>query len=55
VPDEVVTAELVEQVFGLRCRVVPDPESGTPMVVPRLRERASRPPVLARSEAGELA
>jgi iron complex transport system ATP-binding protein len=24
----------VEEVFGLRCRVEPDPVSGTPMVVP---------------------
>jgi hypothetical protein len=29
-----VTAELVEKVFGLGCVVVPDPVSGTPMVVP---------------------
>lgn len=34
-PETVVTAELVEQVFGLRCRVIPDPESGTPLVIPR--------------------
>ena len=51
-PGDVVTEELVEEVFGLRCRVVPDPESGTPMVVPRLRERrrasADGPPVLAK-------
>jgi iron complex transport system ATP-binding protein len=33
-PTEVVTAELVEKVFGLTCVVVPDPVSGTPMVVP---------------------
>jgi len=31
----VVTAELVEQVFGLPCVVIPDPETGTPLVVPR--------------------
>ncbi|MBX6389121.1 MAG: ABC transporter ATP-binding protein [Frankia sp.] len=31
---EVVTEELVETVFGMRCRVVPDPVSGTPMIVP---------------------
>ncbi|HEY0215966.1 MAG TPA: ABC transporter ATP-binding protein [Cellulomonas sp.] len=36
-PDEVVTAELVRDVFGLACRVVPDPETGTPMVVPTRR------------------
>jgi len=38
-PAEVVTAELVEAVFGLRCRVVPDPETGTPLVVPAARAR----------------
>ena len=34
-PAEVVTAALVEDVFGLPCVVVPDPETGTPLVVPR--------------------
>ncbi|ATE56113.1 ABC transporter ATP-binding protein [Actinosynnema pretiosum] len=38
-PSEIVTAELVEDVFGLRCRVIPDPETGTPLVVPLKRER----------------
>ncbi|MCW6011093.1 ABC transporter ATP-binding protein [Micromonospora sp. CPCC 205371] len=33
-PTEVVTAELVEKVFGLACMVVPDPVAGTPMIVP---------------------
>ncbi|KAB2812021.1 ABC transporter ATP-binding protein [Pimelobacter simplex] len=33
-PAEVVDAELVEQVFGLACDVVPDPITGTPMIVP---------------------
>jgi len=33
-PVEVVSEELVREVFGLRCRVLPDPETGTPMVVP---------------------
>ncbi|WP_449280742.1 ABC transporter ATP-binding protein [Leucobacter sp.] len=43
-PAEIITAELVEQVFGLRCIVVPDPVAGTPQVVPlgRLGERAER-------------
>ena len=34
-PAEVLTAELVESVFGLPVLVVPDPVTGTPMVVPR--------------------
>lgn len=33
-PGIVLTAELVEDVFGLACRVMPDPETGTPMVIP---------------------
>ncbi|MCX5383271.1 ABC transporter ATP-binding protein [Streptomyces sp. NBC_00083] len=32
-PSAVVTAERVERVFGVRCRVIPDPETGTPLVV----------------------
>ena len=36
-PRDVVDAELVDEVFGLACDVVPDPVSGTPMVVPRGR------------------
>ncbi|PZE39654.1 ABC transporter ATP-binding protein [Curtobacterium sp. MCPF17_031] len=34
-PASVVTEELVADVFGLPCVVVPDPETGTPLVVPR--------------------
>ncbi len=33
-PGEVVTAALVEKVFGLACVVLPDPVTGTPMIVP---------------------
>nr|WP_230424223.1 ABC transporter ATP-binding protein [Streptomyces radicis] len=39
-PDDVVTAELVEEVFGLPCRVIDDPETGTPLVVPAARRTA---------------
>ncbi|MGK5675989.1 ABC transporter ATP-binding protein [Micromonospora sp. URMC 106] len=39
-PREVVTAELVEEVFRLPCRVIDDPETGTPLVVPAARRRA---------------
>lgn len=38
-PTEIVTAELVEEVFGLRSVVVPDPIVGTPQVVPIGRDR----------------
>ncbi|MCX4471959.1 ABC transporter ATP-binding protein [Micromonospora sp. NBC_01655] len=36
-PREIVTAELVERVFGLPCRVIDDPETGGPLVVPAAR------------------
>ncbi len=36
-PKDIVTAELVEEVFGLRCQVIDDPETGTPLVVPAAR------------------
>ncbi|WP_418060232.1 ABC transporter ATP-binding protein [Pimelobacter simplex] len=34
-PAEVITASLVEEVYGLPCRIEPDPETGAPMVIPR--------------------
>jgi iron complex transport system ATP-binding protein len=43
-PEAIVDAALVERAFGLRCRVVPCPETGAPMVVPAAR-RARRPAV----------
>ncbi|KWV32752.1 ABC transporter ATP-binding protein [Micromonospora rifamycinica] len=46
-PREVVTAALVEEVFGLPCRIVEDPETGTPLVVPRARRRGQSGPVTA--------
>jgi iron complex transport system ATP-binding protein len=36
-PSEVVTAAVVEDVFGLSCEVFPDPLTGTPLVLPRPR------------------
>lgn len=33
-PSEVITADLIQEVFGLRALVVPDPVTGTPNVVP---------------------
>nr|WP_284291817.1 ABC transporter ATP-binding protein [Angustibacter aerolatus] len=41
-PREVVTDALVQDVFGMRCQVVTDPVSGTPMVVPVGRHHAGR-------------
>lgn len=36
-PAEVVTAPLVEKVFNLKCQIIDDPETGTPLVVPAAR------------------
>lgn len=41
-PADVLDAELVRTVFGVDCLVIPDPETGTPLVVPRARP-ARRP------------
>lgn len=34
-PADIVTAELVEHVFGLPCLIIDDPVSGTPLIVPK--------------------
>lgn len=33
-PASVITEQLVDEVFDVRCQVTPDPVSGTPMVIP---------------------
>jgi iron complex transport system ATP-binding protein len=33
-PKEIVTAELIEKIYGLRCLIIEDPVAGTPLVVP---------------------
>ncbi|PFH85808.1 ABC transporter ATP-binding protein [Bacillus sp. AFS088145] len=33
-PREIITAKLVEEVFGLKCIIIDDPIAGTPLVVP---------------------
>ncbi|MBB5851922.1 ABC transporter ATP-binding protein [Amycolatopsis umgeniensis] len=40
-PEEVVTAENVERIFELPCRVMPCPETGTPLVIPKAGRRAA--------------
>ncbi|MFE2757127.1 ABC transporter ATP-binding protein [Actinosynnema sp. NPDC059335] len=40
-PVDIVTAELVEDVFGLPCRVIDDPETETPLIVPLRRQRVT--------------
>lgn len=36
-PADVLTPALLADVFGVRCRVLPDPDSGTPLIVPVAR------------------
>ncbi len=41
-PSEIVTSELVATTFDLPCRVIDDPETGAPMIVPLGRRRPRR-------------
>ncbi|WP_181139287.1 ABC transporter ATP-binding protein [Streptomyces sp. Ru72] len=50
-PNDIVTAELVEEVFGLRCQVISDPETGTPLVVPAARRSRAQAAAAAAREA----
>lgn len=49
-PAQVVTARLVEEVFGVACRVIDDPETGTPLVVPAAR--GARTAAVSRGRGG---
>ncbi|CAM3475182.1 ABC transporter ATP-binding protein [Stackebrandtia soli] len=40
-PIDVITADVVTEVFGLSCEVVPDPVSSTPMIIPRGRHHTA--------------
>lgn len=40
-PQDVVTEDLVKDVFGLESRVIPDPVSGTPLILPIGRHHAT--------------
>ncbi|MEU9032638.1 ABC transporter ATP-binding protein [Streptomyces sp. NPDC048383] len=42
-PATIMTAELIQDVFGLSCRIIDDPETGTPLMVPAARNRAGTP------------
>jgi len=46
-PEEVFTREMVADVFGLDCRIITDPVSGTPMMLPigRIEDRIEHRPV----------
>ncbi|MER5784545.1 ABC transporter ATP-binding protein [Streptomyces mobaraensis] len=37
-PNDIVTSELVAEVFGLSCQIIDDPQTGTPLVVPAARQ-----------------
>lgn len=41
-PSEIVTEDMVAEVFGLSARIVEDPETGLPMIVPRPAAREAR-------------
>jgi len=49
-PADIVTAELVRDVFGLACRIIDDPETGTPLIIP-LAKGALRIPDLHHPDA----
>jgi len=51
-PVDVIDAAVVTEVFGLACEVIPDPVSGTPMIVPRGRHHAD-PSVVRKFSAAE--
>ena len=34
-PKSVITEDLVGDVYGLKCQIIDDPQTGTPLVVPR--------------------
>ncbi|TDC91604.1 ABC transporter ATP-binding protein [Nonomuraea deserti] len=40
-PRDVVTPELVRQVFDLRCEIIQDPQTATPLIVPEARRRVT--------------
>jgi iron complex transport system ATP-binding protein len=54
-PSEVITAAVVEDVFGLRCVVGEDPVSRTPMVVPMGRHHEGEGPGTPAEDSAEAA
>lgn len=45
VPDEVITSEVVEEVFGLKTQIIADPVTGTPICIP-LGGRSRKKPLV---------
>jgi ABC-type cobalamin/Fe3+-siderophores transport system ATPase subunit len=54
-PSDIVTADMVLDVFGLRCRIITDPESGTPLVIPLARAVAGTTQPESQQEAQPVA
>jgi iron complex transport system ATP-binding protein len=54
-PDTVVTERMVQEVFGIECRVIPDPVTGTPLVVPESRRHKKKTPAAAPYQNGHSA
>jgi iron complex transport system ATP-binding protein len=44
IPGEVVTENMVREVFGIDCRIIPDPVTHTPLIVPVGRVKKDRSP-----------
>ncbi|MFN6553140.1 ABC transporter ATP-binding protein [Mycolicibacterium septicum] len=42
-PAAVITEELVEDVYGLACQIIEDPQTATPLVIPRASAYTRRP------------
>lgn len=38
-PREIVTSQLIEDIYGMPCRIIEDPVAGTPLVIPLGRHR----------------
>src|SRR5690606_26103537 len=41
-PRDIVSAELVREVFGIDCRIIHDPDDPAPLIVPRTAHHARR-------------
>ncbi len=52
--EEIVTAELIERIYGLRCTIIEDPVARTPLMVPLGRRLISSFPGLRYAEPGYL-
>ena len=42
VPEDIITSELIEEIYGLKCSVIEDPLSGTPLILPIGRHKTIR-------------